>query len=98
MRCVSSRVMLPELPDARMETRKPIGCSSSPPEKDAGLKPGATLPCGGQAHKRIFRMMAELRRLVNVQSTPSLPWKDRNSPEPAGRSTAEAGAVEGEAV
>jgi len=34
--------MLPELPDARMETRKPIGCSSLPPEIDAGLKPGAT--------------------------------------------------------
>jgi hypothetical protein len=52
--------MLPELPDARMETRKPIGCSSLPPGKDAGLKPDATLPRGGQAHKRIFRMMAEL--------------------------------------
>jgi len=28
--------MLPELPDASMETRKPIGCS----QKTAGLKPG----------------------------------------------------------
>jgi hypothetical protein len=29
--------MLPELPDARMDIRKPIGC----PQKTAGLKPGA---------------------------------------------------------
>jgi hypothetical protein len=28
--------MLPELPDARMDTLKPIGC----PQKTAGLKPG----------------------------------------------------------
>ena len=40
VRCVSSRVMLPELPDASMETRKPIGCSSLPPGKIAGLQPG----------------------------------------------------------
>jgi hypothetical protein len=36
VRSVSSRVMLPELPDASMETRKPIGCS---PVRAASLKP-----------------------------------------------------------
>lgn len=30
MRSVSSNVMFPELPDARMETRKPISCSPQP--------------------------------------------------------------------
>jgi hypothetical protein len=33
--------------------------------KAAELKPGATLLCGGQAHKRIFRMMAERSGFVN---------------------------------
>jgi hypothetical protein len=35
--------------------------------KTAGLKPGATLLCGGQAHKRIFRMMAEGFSRVNAK-------------------------------
>ena len=60
MRCVSSRVMLPELPDARMETRKPIGCSSLPPGKDAGLNPAL--------QNRIFRMMAFRFPRVNAKT------------------------------
>jgi len=51
VRSVSSNVMLPELPDAKMETRKPIVRSS-------------TSPCNF-ASKRIFRMMAERWRGVN---------------------------------
>jgi hypothetical protein len=58
--------MLPELPDAKMDTRKPIAHSSR--EKTAA--------------KRIFRMMAERRARVNndsviatvIYSRPK-PWK-----------------------
>lgn len=83
MRSVSSKVMLPELPEAKMETRKPIGCSSLPPGKTAGLNPGATLLRRAQAHNRIFRMMAERFPRVNAKRE---------------FSTRESGAVEGEAV
>jgi hypothetical protein len=43
--------MFPELPDAKMETRKPIGFSS-------------ISPCNF-ASKQIFRMMAERQARVN---------------------------------
>jgi hypothetical protein len=59
VRSVSSNVMLPELPDAKMDTRKPIVRSS-------------TSPCNF-ASKQIFRMMAERWRGVNgVQSKTTL--------------------------
>src|SRR5260370_39462858 len=51
VRSVSSNVMLPELPDAKIETRKLIVRSS-------------TSPCNF-ASKQIFRMMAERWRGVN---------------------------------
>jgi hypothetical protein len=49
VRPVSSNVMLPELPDARMDTRKPI---VHPAENSQSSKPEPP-------PKRIFRMMAE---------------------------------------
>ena len=51
VRSVSSKVMLPELPDASMETRKPIAFSPK-------LSRNA-------ATKQIFRMMAERDCAVN---------------------------------
>jgi hypothetical protein len=50
VRSVSSSVMLPELPDARMETRKPIALPSNAVKI---------------SYKRIFRMMALRFRRVN---------------------------------
>ena len=47
MRSVSSNVMLPELPDAKMETRKPI---AHPSENQQGFRP---------VTKQIFKIMAE---------------------------------------
>jgi hypothetical protein len=49
--------MFPELPDARMDTRKPIADSRK--KNPQVSKP--ELP-----HKRIFRMMAERRMHVNA--------------------------------
>jgi hypothetical protein len=55
--------MFPELPDARMDTRKPI--ADSPFKKPQPQTP--ELP-----HKRIFRMMAERRTRVNAINRGSL--------------------------
>src|SRR5215467_5655293 len=53
---VSSKVMLPELPEASMETRKPIADSC---EKNLNPKPQP------RSKKQIFSIMAERRHHVN---------------------------------
>jgi hypothetical protein len=58
--------MLPELPDARMDTRKPI---VHPAENHQARRPDLEFKIAGSkpaSHiKRIFRMMAERRARVN---------------------------------
>src|SRR5271170_58729 len=54
VRSVSSKVMLPELPDAKMETRKPIGRSSQEPKKPqrkCSAPPQTTFQNDGRANQ-----------------------------------------------
>ena len=59
VRWVSSNVMLPELPDAKMDTRNPIGC----PQKTVGLKPGGYTN-NFQNHGRAFHGRQRKREIT----------------------------------
>jgi len=73
---VSSRVKLPELPEARMETRKPMEAS---PKCGPAKKPTRT------KKRTTLRMMAERGECVNeeerrrVENSPKKPVNERDA-------------------